>query len=70
MNSWLAVAAIIKSMSVAHDIKWLVYFLMQYMAVCKVTDINIEGVSKDVVVRWRVIFEILLEITHIEESMG
>jgi hypothetical protein len=53
MNSWLAVAAIIKSMSVAHDIKWLVCLLMQSMDVWKVTGINIEGASKDVVVRWR-----------------
>jgi hypothetical protein len=51
MNSWLAVAAIMQSMSVAHDIKWLVCLLMQSMAVCKMTGINAEGASKDVVAK-------------------
>jgi hypothetical protein len=38
-------------MSVAHDIKWLVCLLMQSMAVCKMTGINAEGASKDVVAK-------------------
>jgi hypothetical protein len=57
-------------MAVAHDIKWLVCLLMQSMAVCKMTGINIEGVSKDVVVRCSVIFDILREIAYMEESTG
>jgi hypothetical protein len=38
-------------MSVAHDIKWLVCLLMQSMAVCKMTGINAEGASIDVVAK-------------------